>query len=289
MAVNINSTLKLRREFFLPSSLQFRRRGERATPKKIQKKFRVRLIHILMAFLLLAGLFVLIQQTYLFLISWDNLNVRRIEVNCGKVAVKEEIQEFFKGKTLGNILLLDIDRLQGALEEHRWVRNVCVRKIFPSSLKIEIQERIPVAVVKKDTYYLIDRKGILLEETDPKEREDLPLLVDSQGFKKHYQEKIELAWQCLDSLPVQEKEQIEFLDLTEYANVVIQLKEEKTQLKLGEDQFPQKLEAFRQIQPKLEKFEPLEYVDLRFEDRLYLKPQKRTSEDITPNPEKEER
>lgn len=289
MAVDLHSALKLRREHFLSSSLQYRRRGEGIRTKKIQKKFKVKLIHILLAFLLLIGLFVLIQQTYLFLITWDNLNVRGFEIDCQKAGVKEEIAELFQGKKLGNILLVNIDHLQDMLERHRWVKNVCVRKIFPSSLRIEIQERIPAAVVKKDKFYLIDREGILLEETNPQERPDLPLLTDSDGFESHYQEKLKLAWECLDSLPAPERELIEVLDLSEYANVVAHLRGEETRLKLGADQFPQKLKTFRQYQTKLEKFEPLEYVDLRFEDRLYLKPQKGSSEDPLPNLQKEER
>jgi len=289
MAVDLHSALKLRREPFLSSSLQYRRRGEGIRTKKIQKKFKVKLIRILLAFLLLIGLFVLIQQTYLFLITWDNLNVRGFEIDCQKAGVKEEIAELFQGKKLGNILLVNIDHLQDMLERHRWVKNVCVRKIFPSSLRIEIQERIPAAVVKKDKFYLIDREGILLEETNPQERYDLPLLTDSDGFESHYQEKLKLAWECLDSLPAPERELIEVLDLSEYANVVAHLRGEETRLKLGADQFPQKLKTFRQYQTKLEKFEPLEYVDLRFEDRLYLKPQKGSSEDPLPNLQKEER
>ena len=289
MAVDLHSALKLRREPFLSSSLQYRRRGERTRTKTIQKKFKVRLIHILLAFLLLTSLFVLIQQTYLFLITWDNLNVKGYEIDCQKAGVKEEIAEFFQGKKLGNILLVNIDHLQDTLERHRWVKNVCVRKIFPSSLRIEVQERIPAAVVRKDKFYLIDREGILLEETNPRERHDLPLLTDSHGFESHYQEKLKLAWECLDSLPAPERELIEVLDLSEYANVVAHLRGEETRLKLGSGQFPQKLKTFRQYQTKLEKFEPLEYVDLRFEDRLYLKPQKGSSDDPLANLQKEER
>ena len=293
MAVDLHSAIKLRREPFLSSSLQYRRRGERIRPKKIQKKFKVKLIHILLAFLLLTGIFVLIQQTYLFLITWDNLNVRRIEIDSEKAGVKEEIAELLQDKKLGNILLVNIGNLQNMIERHRWVKNVCVRKIFPSSLRIEIRERIPVAVVKKKKDYLIDREGILLEETDLQDRRDLPLLIDSDDFENHYQEKLNLAWKCLDSLPAPERELIEVLDLSEYANVVVHLKGEEARLKLGHDQFPQKLKTFRQYQTKLEEFEPLEYVDLRFEDRLYLKPQKpqkgASKDDALPNPQKEER
>jgi cell division septal protein FtsQ len=289
MAMEIRSSLKLRREPFLSSSIQFRRREKRTKPKRIQKKFKVRLIHILFAFLLLVGLFVLIQQIYLFLITWDNLNVKNIEVTCQKTEVKQEMIQFFQDKRLGNILLVNIDHLQEKLGSHRWVKNICVRKIFPSSLSIEIRERIPVAVVKKDHFYLIDREGVLLERINQEHIGDLPLLVDSDGFQNHYREKLKLAWECLDSLPAQERERLEVLDLSEYANVVVKMEGDDTRLKLGADQFHQKLKTFRQYQPRLEKFEPLAYVDLRFQDRLYLKAQQEPGKDVLPNPRKEAR
>lgn len=289
MAVDIFSTLKLGREPLLSSSLQFRRREERIKPKKIQKKFKVRLIHIVFAFLLLGGFFFLIQQTYLFLITWDNLNVKSIKVTSEKTEVKQEIVHFFQDKKLGNILLLNIDHLQQILGSHRWVKNICVRKIFPSSLRIEIRERIPAAVVKKDESYLIDREGILLERVNQQHIEDLPLLVDSDGFQNHYGEKLNLAWKCLDSLSAQERAHIEVLDLSEYANVVVKMEGDETRLKLGADQFHQKLKTFRQYQPRLERFKPLAYVDLRFQDRLYIKTQQNLGEDVFPNPRKEAR
>ena len=289
MAASAKTALEIRQDSLSSRSFQFRRPKERIKPKKIQKKFRVRLIHIFLTFLLIAGLFFLVQQTYLFLITWDNLDVKRVEVECKRTAVKEEILQFFKGKNLGNILLLDIVRLQNELKGHRWIKDVCVRKIFPSSLKIEIRERIPAAVVKKENYYLIDRDGVLLEKVDPQNRKDLPLLVDANHFERYYQEKLSLAWRCLDSLPPQERDRIEVMDLSEYANVVVKLKGEETRLKLGSDGFSQKLRLFRNYQSKLEKFEPLEYVDLRFDGRLYLKPQKNPNQDFVANPEKEAR
>ena len=183
----------------------------------------------------------MIQQAYIFLITWDYLNVRGINIICQKTSVKKDVQAFFGGMKLGNILLLNIDHLQGILEGHRWVADVSVRKLFPSTLKIEVQERLPVAVLKKEDYHLIDREGILLEKVNPQPRGEFPLLVDSNLFVKHYQEKLRLAWECLDSLIPPERKRIEVLDLSDYENVVIRLKGSITQLKLGADRFPEKL------------------------------------------------
>lgn len=287
MAVNLNPALKYRTEPLLSKSFQFKRRREKIKTKKIQRKIRLKFIHILLTFLFLWGIFFLIQQIYLFLISWDNLDVKGIEITSKRSAVKEEIQEFFKGKNLGNILLLDIGHLQELLEGHRWVENVCVRKIFPSSLRIEIIERTPVAVLKKENFFLIDKEGILLEKINPHENQSLPLLVDSNNFEKDYKEKIALAWECLESFTPSERKKAEVLDLTDYENVTLKLKGSETNYILGAEQFSQKLKIFQKWRSHLEKYEPLEYVDLRFQDRLYIKSQKSTIQDLFPNSEKE--
>lgn len=272
MAVDVNQTIRLKGNQLLSQPLQFRRHKGKIHPKKIQRKLKVRFIHVLLSFLVISGIFLLVQQSYLFLISWDYLNVKNIRFICQKASVKKDIQAFFEGKRLGNILLLNIDHVQGILADHRWIEDVSVRKLFPSSLKIEVRERIPAAVLAKKNSYLIDRKGILLEKIDPHERGNFPLLVDSGLFVKHYKEKLKLAWECLDSLPSSEKEKIDVLDLSGYESVIVRFKGSTTEIKLGADRFHEKLKTLQDWQPQLDKFEPLEYVDLRFSDRLYFKP-----------------
>lgn len=287
MAVNLNPALKYRSESVLSQAFRFRRHQGKIKTKNIQRKIRVKSIHILLTFLLLGGIFFLIQQIYLFLICWDHLNLKEIEVVSKRAEVRKEIYQFFKDKNLGNILLLDIDHVQELLENHRWVKNACVRKIFPSSLKIEIEERTPVAVLKKENFYLIDKDGILLEKINPQDNNSLPLLIDSNNFEKDYKQKLKLAWKCLESLTPSEREKIEMLDLTDYGNVTAKFKESEMYFKLGQDQFSQKLKLFQKLQPKLERFGPLEYVDLRFQDRLFIKPEHYPIGNLIANSEKE--
>lgn len=278
MAVDADRALRLDRNKIFPGSFQFRRHKGVIHPKKIQRKLKVRFIHVFLSFLVVCGIFLLVQQSYLFLISWDYLNVKNIKVICQKASVNKDIQAFFEGRKLGNILLLNIDLIQGILEDHKWIADVSVRRLFPSSLKIEVHERNPVAVLAKENFYLIDRQGILLEEIEPDERGEYPLLVDADLFVKHYEEKLRLAWDCLDSLPSPEKEKIDVLDLSGYKSVVVRMEGSTTDLKLGGSRFPEKLKSFQDWRPHLEPFEPLDYVDLRFQNRVYFKP-RQSSED----------
>ena len=244
-------------------------------------------MHIIFYLLLIGGIFYSVQKSYLFLISWDNLEVKDMIIVCRNPDVKEEIQQNLENLNLGNILLFDIEHLQEVLATHRWVKEVRIRKILPSTLKIEIKDRTPLALLKRESLYLIDEEGIHLERIESTKKIDLPLLVDSNNFQKDYKEKLKLAWECLRSLSPSEKEQLEVLDLSEYENITVQLKKKKTKLILGNDMFSQKLKTFQKYSARLGKFGYLEYVDLRFPDRFIIKPKKNPYRARIPKPKRE--
>jgi cell division septal protein FtsQ len=287
VASHLNPPLKTRAEPFFSQHLQFQRAQGKIVTKKIQKKTKLKFRHIFFYLLLIGGIFYLVHESYLFLISWDNLEVKDIVIVCPNSEVEQEIQQNLENINLGNILLFDIGHLQDVVAAHRWVKEARIRKILPSTLKIEIKDRTPLALVKKENLYLIDEEGILLEEIESREKFDLPLLVDSNNFQKDYKEKLELAWECLRSLSPSEKEQLDVLDLSEYENITVQLKKKNTKLILGNDQFSQKLKTFQKYSARLEKFGSLKYADLRFPDRIIIKPSKNPYQSVIPESKRE--
>lgn len=287
MASYLNPPLKTRAGPLFSQHMQFQRGKEKTKTKKVQKKAKIKFMHILFYLLLIGGIFYSVQKSYLFLISWDNLEVKDMIIVCRNPDVKEEIQQNLENINLGNILLFDIEHLQEALAAHRWVKEVRIRKILPSTLKIEIKDRTPLALLKRESLYLIDEEGIHLERIESTKKIDLPLLVDSNNFQKDYKEKLKLAWECLRSLSPSEKEQLEVLDLSEYENITVQLKKKKTKLILGNDMFSQKLKTFQKYSARLGKFGYLEYVDLRFPDRFIIKPKKNPYRASIPKPKRE--
>jgi cell division septal protein FtsQ len=287
MATQIHPTLRHRIRSSFPEAFYFQRREEEIRRKKIQRKFKLKFFHILLVFLLLGGIFYSLQRIYLFLISWDNLNIKETIIVCSKSELREEIQQSLRGKNLGNIFLLDIGHLQEAIRAFRWVEEVRVRKIFPCTLNIEIKERTPFALLKKGSLDLIDRWGVELEKVGSEEMIDLPLLIDSNEFQNDYKEKVKLAWECLSSLSPSEKNLIEVIDLTDCENITLQLKNDETRLVLGNDQYSAKLKLFTAYRAELEKFGELEYADLRFPRRLYFKPKAATGRESIPSAYKE--
>jgi cell division protein FtsQ len=248
-----------------------RKRGTIAT-KKIHRKIKLKQRYIAIAFVLLVGFFYGFSRGYLFLITWEKLTIDEVVITCQKDEIQRDFQHYFERRHLGNILLLNIGELQDQLASHTWVENVHIRKIFPSTLRIEAIERIPIAVLEKREYYLIDKEGILLQKISKDERPDLPVLIDSNRFQRDYDRKLALAWACLDSLKNTYRSQIRVLDLTEYENVTAQLKNSETWLKLGNSRFEEKFQSFFQNTALFRTYGPLEYIDFRYEGRFVLRP-----------------
>ncbi len=272
MAVNIQASYKPKSSSLLSQQSSFRRKRGRIETKKIHRKVKLKIRHILIAFLLCLGFFYGFSRLYLFLITWEKLNIDRVEIICQKVEIQRDIQYYFSQKYLGNILLLDIASLQARLSVHQWIEKVHIRKVFPSTIRIEATERIPIALLEKGGYFLIDKDGTILQEVSPEERPDLPVLIDAGRFRKDFDRKLALAWTCLEDLGKPAREQISVMDLTEYENVSVQLRNSDTWLIFGDSRFHEKFQSFLKNTGLFDTFGPLEYIDFRYEDRLVLRP-----------------
>ncbi|MDO8547363.1 MAG: FtsQ-type POTRA domain-containing protein [Nitrospirales bacterium] len=78
------------------------------------------------------------------------------------------------------LLLIDLVQAQRSLETHPWIRRAVVRRVFPDTLAVELDEREPVAVLKTGTggrEFLLDRDGTLISEGVPVADEGLPILT----------------------------------------------------------------------------------------------------------------
>ncbi len=252
-------------------SLHFRRKEGQIRIKKLHRKIKLRFRHIVLSFVFLVGFFVVLQQVFLFAISWDKLDIQNVTISCENEAIKNESQDIIEDYTLGNILLFESENLQEIIESFTRVKSVTIRKIFPLSLNISIEERKPFAVLRKEVSFLIDKEGVVVSQVNTPNIL-LPLLIDKNNFKDYYKEKIELARDCLKKMTPKEIQDIEILDLSENLNVKVKTRDSSTWLVLGNNHFEERFRRYLTEKTTLERYGDLEYVDLRFKDRFFIKP-----------------
>ncbi|MBY0575979.1 MAG: cell division protein FtsQ/DivIB [Gallionellaceae bacterium] len=68
----------------------------------------------------------------------------RLDAAPERVAV-EEVLQVLRGEAAGNFFTVDIDRLRQSLEKLPWVRNVSIRREFPGSLAVQLEEHQALA------------------------------------------------------------------------------------------------------------------------------------------------
>ena len=268
-------------------SRNFRRKEGKIQTRKITRKIRLRFKHIMVCFFLLAGLFFGLQQLYLFAITWEKLDIEKVSISCDSPEIKKSVQRDIENRYFGNILLLDLDELREEIKTHPRVKEVQIRKIFPLSLSIHIEERRPFAVLQKEEQFLIDRDGCIVEK-NKNDSQKLPLFIDKNQFKEYYAEKIRLASECFESLSDSDRKRVEIVDLSEYMNIKLKFRAQKTWLVLGNDQFAGRIQRYLTEKQSLENYGVLEYVDLRFQDRFFIKPLNEYPQKDTPTSLKEE-
>jgi cell division septal protein FtsQ len=279
MAVNLNPVL---------TQPYARRKDKRVKASRIKRKVKLGPKHIIVSFLLIGGLFLLIQQAYLFLITWEKLEVDHVGISSTKPELQRTIQDSMNGNELGNLLLLDINKIQKAIKSHPWVKDVHVKKLFPSTVNIEVMERVPVAVIKTNQYFLIDKHGILIQSVDQSQAAGLPLVTDGSGFTEGYKDKFDLAVQCLESLSADQQNMIEVIDLSKHKCVSVKLKNMSPWLILGDDHFSNKFQDFMDKRSYFAQFGELKSINMQFEDRYILTPRKKGSDNQRLTSKKEE-
>jgi cell division septal protein FtsQ len=184
---------------------------------------------------------------------------------------------------------LDIRRIKARIESDPWVKEAHLRKVFPSSVKIEITPRIPAAFIRTDSDYLIAEDGVELVKSGREEHPGLPFFIDRGLFKIDRREKIELAWECLRNLSAADRADVDSLDLSEPLNVVLTFRSGPTRLILGDDLFAQKIAFFRGNRDGMTNaFGPPDYANLRIQGRIYFRPAgPKTENAASPEPDKE--
>ncbi len=77
-----------------------------------------------------------------------------------------------------NILTANLEKMAMKIRTSPWVREAFVGRELPNRLVIEIEERIPAALIRRDkNLYLVDRDGVVFKGLDGEDKVDLPLLT----------------------------------------------------------------------------------------------------------------
>ena len=266
-----------------PTDKRFRR--AHVSPAR-KRRFAVYRKQLLYAAVATAILLASIYRGAIYLLSTDVLTVSRITVSGNVRLSRGEVVALLDGLQGRNTLLVDLDRWRSTLLVSPWVADAALRRVLPGSVDVFIAERQPIGIGRLgDALFLIDEQGEVIDEFGPNHADlDLPLIdglatpgMDPRlGGEAVDQGRAALATRLLGSLRARPDlaDRVSQIDVTDIRDAVVILKDDTTLVRVGHEEFAERLQSYIELAPALRERVPrMDYVDLRFGERVYVRPQ----------------
>lgn len=146
--------------------------------KRLQLYRRLRLAaRIFLVLLAFVALSALCLVGYRSLLISPLLQVTRIQVNGYHHLDPQAVIQQAQIPSGVNILSLDLDGVRKRVTQHPWIVAATISREIPDRIRIEIEERKPVALVKGRQFYLADQQGVCFARAAPSEHEGLPIIT----------------------------------------------------------------------------------------------------------------
>lgn len=221
-------------------------------------------------------------RTFDLVVHASALQVQRIAVHGNVRLSSGEVQALVDGLRGTNILTADLPRYRQRLMESPWVADVALRRILPSTVEVFVSERRPIGLCRLGTQlYLLDRTGTLIDEFGPQYAAfNLPIIngavrLPSSGEPAIDERRVDLAARVIDGLTVRQdlSARVSEIDVSNPHDAVLLLDDDPALLHIGEEKFVERLHAYVELASTLRLTVPeIDYVDLRFDDRIYVRP-----------------
>jgi cell division protein FtsQ len=209
------------------------------------------------------------------------LKVDRIVVHGNERLSKGEVIALLEGLHGESLFGTDLDIWRRRLLASPWVREAALRRSLPSTVDVAISERTPAGIGRVGgDMYLVDERGILIDQYGPQYADlDLPLIdglaIASADGSAADAPRAELASRIIAAVHARPElaKKVSQVDVSDLHNASVILSGDPAVIYLGDDNFVQRLQSYVDLAPALrERVPSIDYVDLRFDDRVYVRP-----------------
>lgn len=114
---------------------------------------------------------------YLFFLHVPYFNLRQVDVTGNHRLSETEVVEASEIEAGTNLLTVDLGTIASGLRRHPWIREASVYRRFPGQLIVEIEERVPRAIVAAKKLYYVDEQGAIFTRLLPGDSVDYPLFT----------------------------------------------------------------------------------------------------------------
>jgi cell division protein FtsQ len=219
-----------------------------------------------------------------FLFTSPRFAVAHIGVTGNKNVTAQTIIEHSGLSEEQNIFEQNIARAAAAITELPRVHSVAVQRKLPDEIKIEIEERQPVALVLAKELLLLDRERKIIDTFDSSDSVNLPVitgkaLTDIKVGDTVEADGIEQAIQIIDQMAEFQTAgmmSVSEINIDNPENIVLIAEHTGTSIYMGSKGFRDKLWRLAQVGDEIKRNErlrmtALERVDMRFESIIPAK------------------
>ncbi len=269
-----------------PIAISADRRFHRAHVKPARKRGRMRAIlwPVARCIALVAVVGAGLSRGLTMITQAASLRVDHIVVRGNTRMTSGEILSVLAGLRGENIVLADLGAWRSRVLLSPWIRDASLRRSLPSTVEVAVSEREPIGIGRLNGHlYLVDERGTVIDEYGPQyEGFDLPI-IDGLAASKDGDgadgERGELAARLILSLRAQPAiaKRLSQVDVSNAHNAAVIVNDDPALIYVGEDRFLARLESYLGLSAALrERVADIDYVDLRFDDRIFVRPVDRT-------------
>lgn len=222
------------------------------------------------------------------LVHAELLSVQNVSVHGNVRLSVGEVLALMDGVKGENIFQVDFERYKRRVMDSPWVADVTLARILPATIDVRVFERTPLAIARlADQLYLVDDTGVIIDEYGAQYRDfDLPIVdglvsTPSTAGPLVDRARVRLTDAFLRALRAQPGlgRRLSQLDVANPHDAVVMFDNDPVWLHLGEDRFIERLKTYIELMPMLkERFGQVDYIDLRFDDRVFVHSRGRTDQ-----------
>jgi cell division protein FtsQ len=221
-----------------------------------------------------AGLAALAVVAGIVLLGYNYLFIREINFSGNRHLTNGELLSLVGCSQKSRLFSVSAGDIYRRLKTSPWIKDVMVRKDLTGKVTVQITEAIAIAVLQTDERpYLVDREGLRLEEIREEPVYFLPVIkIDPASSMDSYHEAIVLAGILYDGKVMAHGGNIE---LSGSRPEEITMKVDNVPVRIGAGDLVKKLEKLNFVRDELVRRNmAVEYIDLRFIDKIVVKPLK---------------
>lgn len=222
--------------------------------------------------------------------------VQRIVVHGNHRLSSGEVLAQLDGLRGQSILSVDLEEWRRAVLTSAWVADASLRRTLPSTVDVTVQERAPLGIGRiNGELYLVDDRGAVIDQYGPNYADlDLPIIDGLSSAPDETDPDVTrpaLVRRLLDALRARNMAgRISQIDVSDARNAVVLLEGDSTLIRLGNERFVERLQSYFELAPVLrERVPEIDYVDLRFGGRVYVRPAREVKGRVKPEEGREKR